>query len=109
MIPLPLTNALHGAANLGGNPEELAEIPARHLHHTVIQTGLKVGCRGVCHRVPTEKYIYRFHFIFSFLPQYELLFSVQTLTSADTSVLKPYENFILSSNLTALLCLLIYL
>ncbi len=44
MISLLLTDALHGAADLGGNPEELAEIPARHLHHAVIQTGLEVGC-----------------------------------------------------------------
>lgn len=49
-----LTNTLHGAANLGGNPEELAEIPARHLHHTVVQTRLKVGCCRVGNGVPTE-------------------------------------------------------
>ncbi len=54
MISLLLTDALHGAADLGGNPEELAEIPARHLHHTVIQTGLEVGCCWVSHRVPIE-------------------------------------------------------
>lgn len=46
---LPLTNTLHGAAYLGGNPEELAEIPARHLHHTVVQTRLKICRRRVCH------------------------------------------------------------
>lgn len=54
MIWLLLTNTLHGAANLGGDPEELAEIPARHLHHTVVQTRLKVGCCRVGHRIPTE-------------------------------------------------------
>lgn len=49
-----LTDALHGAANLGGDPEELAEVPARHLDHTVVQTGLKVGRCRVGDRVPRE-------------------------------------------------------
>lgn len=50
-----LTHALHRAAYLGRHPEELAEVPPGDLHHTVVQTGLKVSCGGVGHRVPGEK------------------------------------------------------
>lgn len=50
----PLTHALHGAAYLGADTEELAEIPARDLHHTVVQTGLKVSRGLVGHRVPGQ-------------------------------------------------------
>lgn len=50
----PLTDTLHGAADLGGNPEELAEIPAGYLHNTVVQTRLKVGRCRVGNRVPTK-------------------------------------------------------
>lgn len=46
------TDTLHGAADLGGDPEELAEVPARNLHHAVVQAGLKVGRGGVGDRVP---------------------------------------------------------
>lgn len=38
-----LTDALHGASDLGGDPQELAQIPARHLHYTIVQTGLKIS------------------------------------------------------------------
>lgn len=55
-----LTNTLHGAANFGANPKELAQIPARNLHHTVVKTGLKVGSCGVGHRVSGQrKMIYK--------------------------------------------------
>lgn len=46
-----LTNALHAASDLCADAQELAEVPARNLHHTVIQAGLK-GCCSPCHRVP---------------------------------------------------------
>ena len=52
LYPTSLTHALHGAADLGGHPEELAEVPARDLHHAVVQTGLKVRRGGVGDRVP---------------------------------------------------------
>lgn len=48
---LTLTNTLHGAANLRGNPEKLAEIPTRDLHHTIIQTRLKVCSCWIGNRI----------------------------------------------------------
>lgn len=44
-----LTNALHGTANFSADSKELAQIPARNLHYTVIQTRLKIGCSGIGH------------------------------------------------------------
>lgn len=42
-----LTDTLHGAANLGADTQELAEVPAWDLHHTVVQARLEVGRGGV--------------------------------------------------------------
>lgn len=54
-----LTDTLHGAADFGANPEELAQVPARNLHHTVVKTGLEVGGCGVGHRVSGKRIILR--------------------------------------------------
>lgn len=48
---MSLTNALHAAPDLCADSQELAKVPSRNLHHTIIQAGFK-GCCAPCHRVP---------------------------------------------------------
>lgn len=51
---MKLTNTLHAAPNLRTDTQELAEVPARNLDHTVVQAGLK-GCCSPGNRVPERQ------------------------------------------------------
>ena len=46
-----LAHALHGRTNLAVHARELAQVPARQLHHHVVQGGLEKGRRRLRHAV----------------------------------------------------------